>query len=330
MHTQNTLYAAGQSLSVAFGLTGDDIVSIPQYLTHVAGAVHAVLAPITLGATCAMQDTNTDMELLLDMTAEHGISYIHAAPAYMAGLLAGQRRQARDTGTLRLMSASSAPIPPQMVTDIREVFGIPLYACWGMTETGGCTTTRPDDPPDWAAQSDGRPMPWMQTRVAAESGSPIGRLLVRGASQCVGYLKQRETYLACLDQDGWFDTGDMARDDGREGIRITGRRSDLITRASGAEIPTLEVETLLMRHPAVADAVLIGYPDPGVPGADLVCAVVVPRGEAPTLPQLRDYLDGECMSVRLWPDRLECLPQLPKNSLGKVLRERLRGYIAPG
>ena len=71
-------------------------------------------------------------------------------------------------------------------------------------------------------------------------------MLVRGPSQCLGYLNQREAYQACLDDEGWFDTGDLARPDGRGGIRITGRREDLILRRWGTKVPTLEVEAVIL------------------------------------------------------------------------------------
>jgi cyclohexanecarboxylate-CoA ligase len=330
VHSHNTIYAAARSMAVPFGLDADEVVSIPQYLTHVAGGMHAVFAPIMLGATCVMHDTNDDMELLLDMIAAHGITYVHAAPSYMTALLAGQRKSPRQTGSLRLLSSSSAPIPPQMVADAREVFGLPLYACWGMTETGGCTTTRPEDPPDWAAHSDGRPMPWMQARIDAEPGSPLGRLLVRGASLCLGYLGQPEVYAASVDADGWFDTGDMARDDGAAGIRITGRRADLITRATGNKVPTSEIEAVLLRHPAIREVVLIGYTDPQVPSADEVCAVVVPDGAPPKIEDVRAYLERAQVTFENWPDQVKIVASLPKNSLGKVMRAALRETIEAG
>jgi cyclohexanecarboxylate-CoA ligase len=330
VHSQNTVYAASRSLSVPFQLTADDVVSIPQSLTHVAGAMHAVFAPVTLGATCVMQDRTSDMELLLGLIDTHQITYIHAAPAFLGGLLEGQRANPRSHGSLRVMSSSSAPIPPAMVAGVWELFGIPLYACWGMTETGGCTTTRPEDPPDWAAYSDGRPMPWMQARIDAEPGSEIGRLLIRGASLCLGYLNQPKAFAASLDGDGWFDTGDMARDDGRDGIRITGRRADLITRATGAKVSTSEMEAILARHPAISEIALIGYPDPAFPGAELVCAVIVPDREPPSLQEVRDHLSAEGASTAYWPDRVEIVAALPKNPLGKVIRAELRQQIAAG
>jgi cyclohexanecarboxylate-CoA ligase len=239
-------------------------------------------------------------------------------------LLRIQRDKPRDTVSLHRIVSGSAPVQPDLISDVREVLDVPLHTLWGMTENGGVTLTRPEDPEGWGANSDGSSMPWMQVRVATEPGEGVGRLLVRGASQTLGYLGQRELYEACLDADGWFDTGDLARDDGRGGIRITGRRTDLITRASGQKVSTLEVETILMRHPSITDVVLVGFPDPAVPGADLVCAVVVPAGTPPTVEELRDYLQAAGTAPVLCPDRVQFVWELPKNSLGKVLREPLR------
>jgi len=230
------------------------------------------------------------------------------------------------------VSSSSAPIPQHMADDVREAFGVELLACWGMTETGGCTTTRPGDPPGWAAHSDGRAMPWMEIRVGAEGEARdgIGLLFVRGASLCLGYFGQPEVFSACLDADGWFDTGDMARPDGRGGIRITGRRADLITRPNGEKVPTSEIEALLIQHPAISEAVLIGYPDPQIPDGDAVCAVIVAPGSDPKLDEINAYLKSVEVTRDHWPDRVAHVSELPKNSLGKVQRNELRVGIEEG
>lgn len=318
VHTPNTLYAATLAVREPHGLTGDDVISVPNLLTHMAGATYAVLMPVTLGATCVVADTNADMDLFLDLVERHGVTWAYLSPNYLTTLLAAQRARPRDTSSLDRLTSGSAPVQPDLVAEVREVLDVPLHTLWGMTENGAVTVTRPDDPEGWAAHSDGRPYESMEVRI------DDGHLYVRGASQCLGYLARRELYESCLDADGWFDTGDLARDDGRGGIRITGRRSDLISRASGQKVSTLEVETVLLRHPAVADVVLVGYPDPDVPGADLVCAVVVPEGEPPTLDVLRSYLDGQRMARVLWPDRVQYVWELPRNTLGKVLRAPLR------
>ncbi|HEY7144976.1 MAG TPA: AMP-binding protein [Streptosporangiaceae bacterium] len=332
LHSLNTIWSAGNSLSVPYGLTGQDVISIPQQLTHVAGAMHAIYAPVSLGATCVMHDTKADMNLLLEMTERHRITWVHTAPNRLADLLAAQRAAPRDTSSVRLVSSSSAPIPQHMADEVREVFGVELLACWGMTETGGCTTTRPGDPPGWAARSDGRAMPWMDIKVGADPGAGshgIGRLFVRGASLCLGYFGQPEVFAASVDADGWFDTGDMARPDGRDGIRITGRRADLITRPNGEKVPTSEIEAMLVLHPAIAEAVLIGYPDPQLPDGDAVCAVIAP-GDGPDLAEIHAYLDRAEVTRDHWPDRLARVPGLPRNSLGKVQRNELRAAIEAG
>jgi cyclohexanecarboxylate-CoA ligase len=324
VHSQNTLYAAARTVAESQGLGPDDVISVPNFLTHMAGSSFAVSMPVLLGATTVMQDNNTDMELFLDLVERHRITWAYLSPSYLVNLLRIQRDNPRDTSSLHRVVSGSAPVQPDIVADVRQVLDVPLHTLWGMTENGGVTLTRPEDPEGWGARSDGSPMPWMQVQVATEPGEDVGRLLVRGASQTLGYLGQRALYESTVDDEGWFDTGDLARDDGRGGIRITGRRTDLITRASGQKVSTLEVETILMRHPSVTDVVLVGYPDPAVPGADLVCAVVVPAGTPPTVAELRDYLQGEGTAAVLCPDRVQFVWELPRNSLGKVLREPLR------
>lgn len=328
VHSQNTLYAAVRSVSEPFGLTGDDVVTIPHFLTHLAAASCAAYLPVLVGGTSVLQDPNTDMDLLLDLIAAHRVSYLYAAPGYVVRLIAGQRERPRDISSLRHFVSGSAPVQPQLIAGVREQFGIPLHALWGMTENGSVTVTRPDDPEGWAARSDGRPSPWMQVRVEPPAGDgAAGRLWVRGASQCLGYLGQAELYRSCLDDDGWFDTGDLAYDDGRGGIRLSGRRVDIITRHNGQKVSATELENVLLDHPAVAEIAVFGYPDPDVPGADLVCATVVARGSPPTLEDLHDFLAQRQMGRVLWPDRLQYAWTLPRTALGKVQRNLLRERI---
>ncbi len=322
-HSFNTMYAATRAFSDSYQLGAGDAVLIPHYLTHLAGSAYSIWMSVVLGGTCVMQDT-TDMTLLLDLVAAHGVTLVFGAPVYVMGMIAAQRDQPRDIASLRCLNTGSAPVPPQLVTQVREVLGVRLDSNFGMSECGAITITRSDDPEGWAAQSDGSPVDWIEVRIDAPPGEQVGRLLIRGASLCLGYINQAEAFAACLDADGWFDTGDTARGDGRGGIRITGRRADLIVRSNGLMLPTLEVEAILGGHPAVKDVVVVGYQDPSVAGADLACAVVVPVGEPPALAELREYLDGQQVSVRDWPDRLEIVAELPRNAQGKVLRAALR------
>ncbi|MDQ1740025.1 MAG: cyclohexanecarboxylate-CoA ligase [Pseudonocardiales bacterium] len=322
-HSHNTLYAAASAVPRCWGFDADCVASVPHPMTHLAGVIFGVYLSVILGGTCAMQD-DFDMDVLLDMIATHGLTFVYAGPPFVIGLVAAQRERSRDISSLKALISGSAPIPPQLVDDVREVLGVELGALWGMTENGSMTVTRPDDPQGWAAHSDGSPVPGVELRIDAEDGESLGRLLVRSPSQCLGYLNQREVYQQCLDSDGWFDTGDMARPDGRGGIRITGRRDDLIIRRWGTKVPTLEVEAVLLRHPRIREVVLIGYPDAEIPTLDGLCAVLIPDGQPPSVEELSEYLDGLGMTFYNWPDRVEIRAELPKNPLGKVQRGILR------
>ena len=323
VHSHNTLYAGASALPLSYGWGADTVVAVPSYLTHLAGLIFSAYMSVVLGGTSVMQD-QPEMDLLLDLIATHGVTYVYAAPVYFRDLVAEQRVRPRDLSSLRNGVTGSAPIPPQLVSEVREVLGVELGTLWGMTENGPVTVTRPDDPTGWGAHSDGSPVGGSEFRLVCEPWEEIGRLLVRGPSQCLGYISQKEVYEACLDADGWFDTGDLARPDGRGGIRITGRRDDVIVRKRGGKVPTLEVEAALLRHPRIHEVALIGYPDPDAPGAELVCAMLLPEGEPPTVAEVNEYLDGIGMTSWNWLDRIEVRDALPRNSMGKVNRATLR------
>jgi cyclohexanecarboxylate-CoA ligase len=317
------MYACASALPECWGWGSDIVASVPHALTHMAGSIFGCYLPVILGGTSVMQD-DKDLCLLLDMIEADRLTYIYAAPVWVSTMVAEQRKNPRDLSSLRQLYSGSMPIPPQLVAEVREVLGVELGTLWGMTENGPVTVTKPDDPPGWGAHSDGSPVGGSEFRLVGEPGEEIGRLLVRGPTQCLGYLNQKELYQACLDEDGWFDTGDLARSDGRGGIRITGRREDLIVRRFGTKVPTLEVEAVIAQHPRVREVALIGYPDKQFPSTDGVCAMIVPEGEPLSLDELTSYLDGLGMTWHNWPDRVEIRQSLPRTSMGKVQRSLLR------
>jgi cyclohexanecarboxylate-CoA ligase len=252
------------------------------------------------------------------------------APTFLMDLVRAQRQTPRDLRALRTFAVGSAPIPPVLVEDALNVLGCRVYALWGMTENGCVTITRPPDPPLRAAASDGTALPGMQVRIVdPETGAPVthgatGALQVRGVGQCLGYFKRPELYQACLSADGWFDTGDLARDDGFGGIRIAGRAKDVISR--GAEkVPVVEVEAALLRHNAIRDVAVVGYPDPRL--GERACAIVVAEGAPPTLDDIRVHLEGLGMAKPYWPERLMVVGDLPKTPSGKVQKFKLRQQL---
>ncbi|MGW1009334.1 AMP-binding protein [Streptomyces termitum] len=329
LHSHNTLYAMNRAQADTLGLTGSEVTAMGSPTTHQAGFTWNFVMPMLLGAT-AVQVDRWDPRLMLRVLQERRVTFFMGAPTFLSDLIDAQRETPHDLSALHSFATGSAPIAPLLVEDADEVLGCRVYALWGMTENGCVTVTRPEQPVLRAAESDGTAVPGMEVRIVAEDGTPVapgtpGLLQVRGAAQCLGYFRRPEVYAASMTADGWFDTGDLARDDGRGGIRITGRVKDVIMR--GAEnIPVLEVEAALLRHRAVKDVAVVGYPDARL--GERACAFLVTTGDAPGLEDVRAHLAGLGMARTYWPERLELVPALPRTPSGKIqkfaLRDRLR------
>ncbi|MBM9623586.1 AMP-binding protein [Streptomyces zhihengii] len=335
LHSQNTVHSAVRGYADAFGLDGDWVAAVSTPLVHYSGFAQGVLAGTLLGGTVAFQDERRN-EALLDLVERYGATLLYGPPATLADVAASQREVKRDTSTLRHVVIGSAPVLAALADEVHETLGARAHSLWGMSENGPVTMTRPDDPQDRAAHSNGRTIEAMEVRVDAEGvgdggpvGGGVGRLRVRGASLALGYYRREEVFAAEFTADGWFDTGDLAREDGHDGIRIVGRARDAIVR-DGHVAPMTELEAVIGSHPRAVEAAVVGL-DPDGPGASsVIVAVVVPRdGEGPTLDEVRAHLLAAGHGDRFLPDRVESLPVLPKTLTGKVrkvaLRERYAG-----
>ncbi|TDD22602.1 AMP-binding protein [Nonomuraea diastatica] len=328
VHSHNTLYAMNRAQADVLGLTGAEVTAMGSPTTHQAGYTWNFVMPLLLGATAVQVDAWNPARML-EILQERAVTFFMGAPTFLSDLIEAQRAAPRDLSALRTFATGSAPIAPSLVEDAGEVLGCRVYALWGMSENGCVTITRPEDPPLRAAGSDGTAVPGMEVRIVDRQGCPVpagepGLLQVRGASQCLGYYRRPEVYAASVTADGWFDTGDLARDDGHGGIRITGRVKDVIMR--GAEnIPVVEVEGALLQHPALRDVAVVGYPDERL--GERACAVVVTAGAPPTLDDLRVHLSALGMAKQYWPERLEIVPSLPRTPSGKIQKFTLRDAL---
>ncbi|MBO2452826.1 AMP-binding protein [Actinomadura barringtoniae] len=341
LHSQNTLYAPLRGEAGIFDLDDTDLITMIASYTHYTGFVRGMLLPLSLGATAVFQDS-TDGAAMADLLAEHKVTYLYTPPHFLRPLVDAQRAGPRDLAALRCVVSGSAPIPTPLVHEVDEVIGRRLFSLWGMSENGAVTLSRPDDPLDWAAHSDGSPISDMEFRIDPLPGKQeeTGVLWVRGPTQCLGYLRREELYASFCDEDGWFDTGDLARHDGRGGIRITGRTKDTVFR-NGFFVPTTEMEEILTRHPGVEEAAVIGLPVLG--GADqVICAVVRPAAanggggddggggsDGIGLEGVRALLRDAGMSAFFWPERLELVDGLPRAAAtGKVRKVELQQRFA--
>lgn len=329
-HTHNTLYAGMRAVPHSLGLVSDDVVLMASTMAHQTGFLYGLLMPVSLGMKVVYQDV-WSADVMLQLVQDEGVTWTMGASPFVLDSIAAQRRSPRDTSSLRLFACAGAPIPPHLVTAARDVLGARLIAIWGMTENGAVTCTRPDEPEEAASESDGRPVEWMELKILDSEGrlaapGQVGRLLVRGASQCAGYFKRSDLYQASI-EDGWFDTGDLARMDSAGAIRISGRTKDVVIRG-GENIPVVEIEAALYRMPAVREVAVIGVPDERL--GERACAVIVPEGEAPTAAMIGEYLQSLGVARPYWPERVEVVAELPKTASGKIQKFRLRESLDRG
>ena len=165
----------------------------------------------------------------------------------------------------------------------------------------------------------------MEVRIVDFDGKPVptgqsGRLLVRGCQMFTGYYKRPE--LQTFDAQGWFDSGDLAYMDDEGYIRISGRVKDVLIRG-GENVPVVEIENLLYKHPAVAAVAVVGYPDARL--GERGCAFIVPKpGNTIDLAAMQAYL-AECkMAKQFWPERVELVTDLPRTASGKIQKFKLK------
>ncbi|MEV6368879.1 AMP-binding protein [Micromonospora musae] len=330
LHSFNTVYAGISAIVAEERIGADDVLFIPHAFAFVGGLLYGVTMPLLAGAASVVLDT-WSAEVALPLLAETGTTAMFAAPTYFFDLIAAAREGSRTLPALRLAVTGATTIPGRLVTETPGVLGVPMRALWGMTEVTAQTWTRADQPADWGTLSDGRPGPGLEVDLRATgeiTREQPARLFVRGAGVCLATMGRDSGELRLLAEqdDGWYDTGDLAIADGAGGIRIIGRVADRISSRGRAMIPVNDVETELLNHPAVGDVAVVGYRADD--GYEDPCAVLVARSTPPpTLAELREHLTRRGMTQWYQPTRLELVDALPRNSAGKVRKELLRRWL---
>ena len=324
MHSSNTMLSNLEYFAKRLGLGVDDVIHMPSPLAHQLGFMYGIVLPIMLGGTAILQDIFSAPEMARQIRDE-GASFTMGATPFLNDLTEHVAASGQGTPSLRVFVSAGAPIPRALVAKARQTLGAAVISAWGMSENGAVTTTKLDDGEEKATTTDGCTLPGIELRIVDAEGARVptgqdGQLQVRGCSNFIGYLKRPE--LNPNDPDGWFDTGDLARMDADGYIRIAGRSKDIIIRG-GENIPVVEVEGLLFRHPAVAEVAIVGFPDARL--GERACAFVRLRdGASLTLPEVTTYLEAQRMARQYMPERLEILSELPRTPSGKIQKFKLR------
>ncbi len=327
MHTSNTVNGDVLRFAAGLGLNADDVSFSATPVGHMTGYGIFVMLPVLMGSSVVLQDVHDAHAGVRIMEAE-GVTFSAGATPFLADLCDAALSGGVRPSKLRRFYCSGAPIPPVLVQRAWHELKLTVSSVWGMTEIIAGTMTEPELA-EKAWTTDGRALPGIEVKVVDGEGQEMphgqpGRLLVRGASMFCGYLKRPELYT--VDADGWFDSGDLARMDGEGYIRITGRTKELLIRG-GENVPVIEIENILMQHPAIAAVAIVGIPDARL--GERGCAFVVPRtGHAVDLPAMQAYLAEMKVAKPFWPERLECIDSLPMTASGKLQRFVLKAMAA--
>jgi cyclohexanecarboxylate-CoA ligase len=332
MHTANTLFACLPPIVERFGMGADDVTWMASPLAHQTGFMYGIMLPIMLGVTAVLRDVWAPAEAAASMAAT-GATFTMASTPFLADLADLPTLAEHDLSRFRIFLSAGAPIPSTLVERATERLGAHVLSGWGMTEVGCITNCAPGDPPAKIFGTDGKALPGSEVKVVRADGSEAPRgeegiLKCRPNALFVGYLKRPEIY--GVDEDGWFDTGDYARMDADGYIRITGRAKDIIIRG-GENVPVVEVEALLYRHPAVRECAIVAMPDARL--GERACAFVgLVDGGRLDFAGMIAHLREHGMAAQYFPEKLvirDAFPRTPSGKIQKfVLREEAKGFKA--
>ena len=327
MHTANTTMANIIPYAERLHLNAQDVVLMASPMAHQTGFMYGLMMPIMLKSSAVILDVWEPLRAI-DLIRQEGATFTMASTPFLSDLAKNVHESGKAVPTLRTFLCAGAPIPGPLVEQARSVLGTKIVSAWGMTENGAVTLIELNDPDERAFTTDGLPLKGVDLKVVDIDGSELpadqpGKLYVRSCSNFGGYLKRPQ--LNNTDADGWFDTGDLARIDAQGYVRITGRSKDVIIRG-GENIPVVEIESLLYRHPAIAMAAIVAYPDERL--GERACAVVVLKpGQSLDLPSLVDYLKEQKVATQYIPEKLVVRDAMPATPSGKIQKFKLRDML---
>ncbi len=322
IHTHGNLLAAVAAIARCWQFTPDDRLLNCLPLYHIHGLSFACHTALVSGCEIMLEDRfhpRETMKKMREATVFYGIPPFHYAfmkrPEF--------RDYARQWQDLRLITCGSAPIRPEVLPELEEIVGQPIINRYGMTETH-VNTSLPLAGPHKQG-SVGLPLPGIELVVRNKAGEQadvdeVGQVWVRGPNLFDRYWNMPDPFAA----DGWFATGDLGEldEDGFLGLR--GRETDLII-VSGFNVYPPVVERVLNSCPAVRESAVIGVPDDR--RGECIVAVVVREDPEASEATIRAYAAERLVDYQR-PDRVVFVEELPRNTMGKVLKRELRDTLA--
>ncbi|MGE2730245.1 acyl-CoA synthetase [Mycolicibacterium vaccae] len=311
-------------LAQAWEWTADDTLVHGLPLYHVHGLVLGLLGSLRIGNRF-IHTGKPQPALYAEAVAERGGSLVFGVPTVWSRIVA-DGAAARAMSGARLLVSGSAPLPVPVFDGLAELSGHGPVERYGSTESliTLSTLASGERRPGWV----GLPLPGVHTRLVDDAGAEvdhdgetIGKLHVQSPTLFDGYLNRPDATAEVLGEDGWYRTGDVAVIDGDGMHRIVGRESVDLIKTGGFRVGAGEIETVLLGHPGVSEAAVIGAPDDDL-GQKIVAFVVGDVSPA----ELTDYV-AQQLSVHKRPREVRIVDSLPRNAMGKVLKKELTQWV---
>jgi acetyl-CoA synthetase len=343
VHVHEAVVAHHATARFALDLHEDDVYWCTADPGWVTGTSYGIIAPLAIGVTSIVDEGEFDAERWYRTLGEQRVSVWYTAPTAVRMLMriGAETASGFDRSALRLVASVGEPLNPEAVLWGEEVLGLPIHDNWWQTETGGIMISNYRSM-DIKPGSMGRPLPGIEAAILRrdEHGEVVvrdgaaevieepdveGELALRPAwpSMFRGYLHEQARYDKCF-AGGWYRSGDLARRDADGYFWFVGRADDVI-KTAGHLIGPFEVESTLLEHDAVAEAGVIGVPDP-IAG-EVVKAFVVPAAGVEPGDDLAKELIGFArarLGAAVAPRTIDFCADLPKTRSGKIMRRLLR------
>ena len=329
-HRSSYLHSMGACLGNAFAISERDRVLpvVPMFHANAWGLAYAALMS---GADLIMPDRHLQPATLVRLIEDERVTVAGGVPTIWAGVLAHMRAEGGDLSSLRLVVCGGSAVPHALQASYESELGVRILQAWGMTETSPLASVA-NPPPGvseeeaWSYRdSQGRLFCAVEGRLTGDSGdilpndgAEVGEVEVRGPWITGSYYKDDD---AAKFHDGWLKTGDVGSLDERGFIRLTDRAKDVI-KSGGEWISSMELENVLMAHPDVAEAAVIGVADERW-GERPLAAVVLRPGAEVSAEKLRTFMTEQIPRWQL-PERWCFVDEVPKTSVGKFSKRQMR------
>ena len=324
MLTHRNLLANIVAVDAVVPLREDDVVLAVLPFFHIYG-LNVIMNPaLAAGATMIVMQ-RFDVETYLRTIAERGVTVLFAAPPMVLALAQSPLVGEFDLSSVRWLMSSAAPLDPTTAASAERKLGCTVFQAYGMTEASpGVFANRPED--SGPIDSVGRLVPGLECRVVdPSSGADLGvnvdgEILIRGPQIMKGYLDNEESTRAAFDELGYYRSGDIGHVDEEGRWYIVDRVKELI-KYKGYQVAPAQLEAILLSHPNVADAAVVGVPA-GDDGESPKAYVV--RNAPVDSDELIDFVSAQVAPYKR-VRAIEFISEIPRSATGKILRRVLRG-----